>query len=186
MLPRLLDCMAALIAALKSQGVAVETSDSFLLDLTEWPFQVPLALNGVPIQMNFAGSIPGWSDRVRYHLQVSLLGDRRWSMCEPPKGFNIPLIVSRILKQLDNQKRERDLHEQVSRDTALAIERLARLSEASGISRETPLRLSQDNVSIDALPEAPNDVLLTVRTSHANAERIAREFRTSTRRPRKG
>ena len=183
--PRLLACMEALIAGLKAHGVTVDLTESFLLDLTQWPYQVPQALDGIPVQMSFAGSTPGWSDRVRYHLQMILLGDRRWTMCEPPKGFNLEKIVGRILTQLASKKQQQAWREQIAQDKRLAEERLATLGETLGISQETPLTLAQDNLSIEALPDAPHDVVITVKTSHANAEKIAREFRILGRRSRK-
>lgn len=183
--PRLLGCMEAVIAGLRSRGVAVDTCNTFLLDLTHWTFQVPQALDGVPVQMSFVGSVPGWSDRVRYHLQVSLLGERRWSLCEPQRGFNVPLIVDRIVNQLDHHKRERAAREQVVRNRALAEERISSLGATLGISQDTSLVLRQDNLRVEGLAESPDDVQITVRTSHANAEKIAREYRASGRRARK-
>lgn len=184
MIPRLVSCMDMIIASLRSHGVTVETSDAFLLDLTQCPYVVPRALDGIPVQMSFAGSIPDWADRIRYHLHVCLVGQRRWSICEPPKGFNVPLIVSRIMKQLDTQKREHVEREQAIRDKELAEERIARLGQALGVFQESPLRLAQDNLTIEGQPDSPNDVQVTVRTSHANAEKIAREFRLVGRRRR--
>ena len=176
--------MRDIIDGLKSNNVTVDTSNSFLLDLTSCSFEVPKTLDAIPVQMSFVGSVPGWTDRVRYHLHVYVIGDRRWSVCEPPKGFNVPRIVSRIMGQLENVKRERAKRERDEHDRRLAEERLAGLGEAVNLVRESPLLLRQDNLRVEGLPEAPDEVLITVRTSHGNAEKIAREFRNAGRRSR--
>jgi hypothetical protein len=176
--------MEALISQLRERGVLVETGNSFLLDASHYPFEVPKSLDGIPVQMSFAGSIPIWADNVRYHLHVRLVGSRRWSMCEPPKGFNVPLILTRIMKQLSELKSAQARVEQSAHDKALTESRLTRLGETLEVSQESPLRLAQDNLRIEAVPDFPNDVQITVRTSHENAAKIAREFRVRSRKPR--
>jgi hypothetical protein len=177
--------MAAVVSQLREHGVSVETSDVFLLDLSDHRFPAPRALDGIPVQMNFTGSVPPWDDRIRFHLHVYLLGGRRWSVYEPPRGFNVPRIVSRILAELERNKLERSNREQEARDRELAEERFTGLSEALGAPVECPLKIQRDNFQVEALPHSPGEVMVTIRTSHENAERIIREFRSSSRCRRK-
>jgi hypothetical protein len=175
--PRLTSCMEEVISRLESSGIRVETVDTYLLDSSEHTVRVPCALDGFPVQIGFSASLPAWSERVRAHLQVCFAGGRRWSLYEPPAGFQVSRIVARIGKELESRREEHTKTFEETRKKRLAEERLTALSTVLGVVEQAPLTLQQDNLEIVGLADSPSEVRLTLHTSHANAMRIAREFR---------
>jgi len=177
--------MEEVIARLEAAGIAVETVDSYLLDSSEHRMRVPCGLDGVPVQVAFSASMPAWSERVRAHLQVCFVGGRRWSIYEGPGGFQVTRIVARIRNELESRRQEHSKRLAETKKQRLAEERLAELSAEVGAVAHDPLTLRQDNVEIAALADNPSEVRVTVHTTHANAARIAREFRKAGWHPRK-
>jgi hypothetical protein len=175
--PRLSECMGQVIAQLQSHGVVVGTVDTYLLDSSQHRLTVPCTLDGVLVQVGFSASLPAWSEGVRAHLLVCFAGSRRWSIYEGKKGFQVPRIVGRILKELESHKQALREAEEEARNRQASEDRLAALALALGVVLQTPSCAKGDNLEITAIPDKPAEVLITVRTSHASASRIAKEFR---------
>lgn len=177
--------MAEVIAGLEAAGVVVQTVDTYLLDSSGHCIRVPCGLDGIPVQVNFAARLPAWSERVRAHLLVRFIDGRRWSVYEAKKGFHVPRIVGRILKELEAQKEALRKHQEEIKDRQTSEDRLAALALELGVVVESPLEAKSDNLEIRAIPDSPAEVLITVRTTHLEASKIAKEFRKVNWRRRK-
>lgn len=177
-IPRLRECMRYIIAGLKAAGVTVETSTSFLLDLSSEPYEVPRSLDGFPVSVGFGAELPGWADRVTFYFYADLLAKRRWTVYERPNSsFQIKRIVSGLLSGIKKQKDAIAERERSARLQREAEDNLARFGQALGLHQKDLYHLKQDNLQVEGIRGRPNVVVISVRTSYANAEQIARQYR---------
>jgi len=177
--------MDNVISRLEASGVRVETVETYLLDSAHHKIRVPCTLNGVPVQIGFSASIPAWTARVRAHLTVCFAGSRRWSVYEQANGFPVTRIVSRINKELELRTQEEISRLERLGKQRLAEEKLEGLATALGVAMHGPLVARQSNVELVGLADSPQEVYVTIRTSHANASKITQYFRELARVDRK-
>lgn len=189
---QLTEAMATVIAQLRERGIRVETATSFLLDLSNHPYEAPRLLDGLPVHIDFGGGTPPWADHLIYCIQVHFAGAERWVRWESSrtdkgqKGFDIHNIVKRISAQVADLKAVQAQRDKEEQDRQLAEQRLAALGAAARVKQKGPLLLEEDNLRIEAIPERPGAVTMTLRTTYADAEKIAKDyriFRQSRRKP---
>ena len=164
----------------EEHSVTVETATSFLLDASEWPYETPRLLNGIPVHIDFCGDVPPWADRFIYCLQVHFAGEKRWVQWEDSKrsqGFDMRRLTKRVAEHAADLQIAHKHREKLEQDRQLAVQHLTALGVAARVKQKDPLLLQEDNLRIEGIPERPNAVTVTLLTTHADAEKIAKEFR---------
>jgi hypothetical protein len=177
MAPRLRAFMSDLTQGLQRADLEVETVQTYLLNSTDHPIEVPCSVAGVPLEAEFEAVLPAWSDEPVGRLRYSINHGRRFFKTESKVKRVIPLrlVVRRIVKEvyleLEHRKAEADDQQRLDQ----ALEALQKLGDELDLTPEKG-RITRGGLTIQALPQTPTRVALTVTVSHAQALEIVRKY----------
>jgi hypothetical protein len=166
-----------LTTKLKAGGVRIESTESFLLNSTAHPWNVPTSINGVPIDLSFGASVVTQPPRMKLSVRVNW-GKPTYYL-EVGQGqkakFPIRRVMTRVLHELGRASRSIRVRESrlLKREQAeLAFNQLASDLQITAPLSNPVVRLK--NVRIKRIDQLPTRVALLLSVSHAEAIEILR------------
>lgn len=179
MASRLRTFVGDLTRGLRRAGFEVETFQSYLLNSTHHPIEVPCSVQGIPLEASFEVAFPKWSNEPVGRFRYSVNHGRRFYKTESKIKRVIPLrlVVRRIVREVYLELERRRVEAEGKENLRQALDSLQKLGAELGVAPENgELRAGKWGLVVAALPETPTRVSLTITVPHDQALEIIRKY----------
>lgn len=169
--PRAEVLVAQIISHLRGCGQEVETYQTYFLNSSSHPIEVPHKINGVPVSISFDGSMFTWDSDPQLRCKISVNSGRVYPFKESKNRFNLKRILRRLLNEL--QVAQKELEQRARADQAQAS--FDALRERLGGSGEGP-EILKGEARVRLIPKNRAKVVVILTVSHEDAADLVERY----------
>jgi len=162
-----------IVSHLKGCDQEVETYQTFFLNSSNHPIEVPCKINGVPVSISFDANMFVWDSEPQLRCKVSVDSGRVYPFKESKsQTFNLKRLLRRLLNEL--QVAQKDLEKR--NRAAQSQESFEALRERLGTSGEGSSEIIKGSARVRIVPRVLTKVVVILTVSHEDAAELVEKY----------